>query len=99
LEDDEIILIFNYLINIFHIYLDKKIIETNILTLIIKSCLPFNEEKAKNVINLMKKFKKNTLKINKKNICEYDNIEIKKDDLITFKLNKKEIEIKAELIK
>ena len=57
-----------------------------------------NDEKAKNVINFMKKLDENILKINKKNICEYDKIEIKKDDLITFKLNKKEIEIKAKYI-
>ena len=98
LEDDEIISIFNYLINILHIYLDEKIIDLNIYSLIIKSCLPFNDEKAKNVINFMKKLDENILKINKKNICEYDKIEIKKEDLITFKLNKKEIEIKAEYI-
>ena len=98
MEDDEIISIFNYLINILHIYLDEKIIDLNIYSLIIKSCLPFNDEKAKNVINFMKKLDENILKINKKNICEYDKIEIKKEDLITFKLNKKEIEIKAEYI-
>lgn len=98
LEDDEIILIFNYLINILHIYLDKKIIDKFIFSLIIKSCLPFNEEKANYTINLMKNIKENVFKINKKNICEYNKIEIKKDDLITFKLDKKEIEIKAEFI-
>ena len=98
LSDYEAIKVFNYLINILYIYTEVGQINTNEFEKIIKSCLPFNKEKANSLIKYLKKIKVKFLKINGIYPYELNEIEIKKDDKITLETEKFTIEINAEFI-
>ena len=100
LKDNEIILIFNYLINILYILLEKKSIQKNIFYLIVKSCLPFDQKNANSFINECKNNEDNFLKINGKYPHEYNEKEIKEEDEIELYAihNKIIIKTKAKYI-
>ena len=98
LIDDEIISIFNYLVNILYIYLEQKNINMQILANIVDSCLPFNKTKAESLLKYLKIRKKNFLKINGKYTCQCKEIEVKENDMINLKMNKIEIKIQAKYV-
>ena len=96
LNDYEIITIFNYLVNILYIYLDQTNINMLILYKIVNSCLPFNQNKAKSLLLYLKQKKRKFLKINNKYPYEYDEIQVKENDMIYLEINKIAIKIEAK---
>ena len=98
--NDEIIIIFNYLINILYIYKDSGKIELSVFNSIIKSCLSFSKEVANETFKKIKKsfFLNTKFLINNIKVKDY-NKEIEGEEIIKINgKNKKEIFIQVKYI-